>query len=377
MKLKFGMVGGGNGAFIGNVHRKGATMDGLATLTAGCFSRHMDKNLETAAAWDVADTSRVYTSWAEMAEKESQREDRIDFVSIVTPTNTHYEIAKCFLEHGFNVVCDKPISLTTEEGVELRKLAKEKDLMFGVTYTYASYAIIRQAREMIDAGMLGEILKIEAEYPQQWVLEDAANQPDAPLAWRLDPKKAGPSACCSDIGTHLEALISLATGLHPTKVLARFTHLHGSPLEHDIDIMLEYPGGIPGHMWASQIASGNDCGVKLRVYGTKGGIEWSHRQQMELRWSPLAQPTQILSANKPYNFTACTEQCRIPSGHLEGFHEAFGNIYHAYCLHLLAHKNGTDPGDFRYPDIDEGVAGLRFVDACLESDAKGNCWVNM
>ncbi len=376
-KLQFGMIGGGNGAFIGNVHRKAAQMDDLAELTAGCFSRTMEKNRETAEAWKIKDMSRVYGSWKEMADKEAEREDRVDFVTIVTPSSTHYEIAKYFLEKGFHVVCDKPIAMTTEEGLELKRIAEEKELQFGVTYTYASYAIIRQGREMIEAGKLGKLLKIEAEYPQDWVLKDAAVNPDGPLVWRLNPALAGPSACCSDIGTHLEALIRQMTGLHPTKVLARFTHINHSPQDHDFDALVEMEGGVPGHLWASQLAVGNDCGVKIRVYGEKGGLEWSHAKQMELRYSPLAQPTQILIANNAYNDPACTQQCRIPAGHPEGFHEAFGNIYHAYCLHLLAKKYGGDAGTFRYPTIDDGIAGLKFVDACLASDANGNTWVSM
>lgn len=377
MKLQFGMVGGGNGAFIGNVHRKAAQMDDLAELAAGCFSRNQEKNQETAEAWNVKDPSRIYSSWKEMADKEAQRENKIDFVVIVTPTNTHYEIAKYYLEAGFHVVCDKPIALTAGEGAELKRIAAEKDLLFGVTYTYASYAVIRQAREMIEAGKIGQILKIEAEYPQDWVLKDAALNPDASSVWRLDPKQAGPSACCADIGTHLEALIKQMTGLHPKRVLARLNHVKGSVLEHDLDAFLEFDNQIPGHIWASQVAAGNDCGVKIRVFGDQGSLEWAHQQQMELRYSPLTQPTQILLANNLYNYDACREQCRLPVGHPEGFHEAFGNIYRACCRHLLEKKTGECAGDFRYPTIDDGIAGLRFVDACLESDAGGNIWVEM
>ncbi len=377
MKLRFGMVGGGNGAFIGNVHRKAAQMDDMAELVAGCFSRNMEKNQETAEAWNVKDPSRVYSSWKEMADKEAQREDRIDFVSIVTPTNTHYEIAKYYLEAGFHVVCDKPIALTSREGAELKRIAQANDLLFGVTYTYASYAVIRQAREMIEAGKIGQILKIEAEYPQDWVLKDAAVNPDASSVWRLNPEQAGPSACCSDIGTHLEALIGQMTGLHPKKVLARLNHIKGSVLEHDFDAFLEFDDRIPGHIWASQVSAGNDCGVRIRVFGDRGSLEWEHQRQMELRYSPLARPTQILVANNLYNYDACREQCRIPAGHPEGFHEAFGNIYRGYCLHLREKKTGEKAGDFRYPTIDDGISGLRFVEACLASDAGGNIWVDM
>ena len=377
MKLSFGMVGGGNGAFIGNVHRRGAIMDNLAELTAGCFTRNMDKNRQTAEEWGVRDLSRVYANYQEMVDAESKREDGIDFVSIVTPTDTHYAIAKCFLEHGINVVCDKPICLTLEEGLELQAIAQEKGLEFGVTYTYASYAVIRQAREMIDAGVIGNIVKIVAEYPQDWLIVSTVAEKSDQALWRLDPRRAGPSACCADIGTHLEALIARMTGLKLERVMARFTHYKDSVLEHDIDVMLEYEGGIPGTMWASQIASGNDCGVCIRVYGDKGAIEWRHTHPMEITYTPLAQPTRTIVANREYNYAACTEQCRLPAGHPEGFYEAFGNIYHSFCTHLIAKKTGGDPGTFRHPTIEDGVAGLRFVDACVKSNAEGNRWVSL
>lgn len=377
MKLSFGMVGGGNGAFIGNVHRRGAIMDNLAVLTAGCFTRNMDKNLATAEEWGVPDSARVYGNFREMAEKEAARADGIDFVTIVTPTDTHYEIAKCFLEHGINVVCDKPICLELEQGLELQRLAREKGLEFGVTYTYASYAVIRQAREMIDAGQIGEIIKIVAEYPQDWLIVSTVAKNSDQALWRLDPKRAGGTACCSDIGTHLEALIARMTGLKLEKLLARFTHYKGSPLDHDIDVLMEYEGGVPGTLWASQIASGNDCAVKIRVYGDKGAIEWCHTNPLEIRYAPLNRPVQIIVANREYNDPACTEQCRLPAGHPEGFYEAFGNIYHSYCVHLLAKKTGGDPGLFRHPTIDDGIAGMRFVDACVKSVENGSTWVSL
>lgn len=377
MNLSFGMVGGGNGAFIGNVHRRGAIMDNLAELTAGCFTRNMEKNRQTAEEWGVRDLSRVYANYQEMADAESKREDGIDFVSIVTPTDTHYAIAKCFLEHGIHVVCDKPICLTLDEGLELQAIAQEKGLEFGVTYTYASYAVIRQAREMIDAGVIGNIVKIVAEYPQDWLIVSTVAEKSDQALWRLDPRRAGPSACCADIGTHLEALIARMTGLKLERVMARFTHYKDSVLEHDIDVMLEYEGGIPGTMWASQIASGNDCGVCIRVYGDKGAIEWRHTHPMEITYTPLAQPTRTIVANREYNYAACTEQCRLPAGHPEGFYEAFGNIYHSFCTHLIAKKTGGDPGTFRHPTIEDGVAGLRFVDACVKSNAEGSRWVSL
>lgn len=376
-KLRFGMVGGGNGAFIGNVHRRGATEDNLASLQAGCFTRNYEKNLEAARAWDVPDLTRVYHTYQEMAEAESTRSDGIDFVSIVTPTDTHYEIAKCFLEHNIHVVCDKPICMTVEEGLALRELAESRNLQFGVTYTYASYAVIRQAREMIKQGAIGNIINIVAEYPQDWLIVSTVAQKSEQSMWRLDPKRVGPTACCSDIGTHLEALISQMTGLKLESVLARFTRFRDSQLDHDIQVLLRYEGGIPGMMWASQIAVGFDCGVRIRVFGERGSLEWHHARPMELRYAPLNEPVRILTANKEYCDPACTEQCRLPAGHPEGYYEAFGNIYRAYCLHLLQKRGQVNAGSFRYPTIDDGIAGLRFVAACFQSEKSGNIWVNL
>lgn len=376
MKLSFGMVGGGNGAFIGNVHRRAAYEENLAVLRAGCFTRNPEKNRATAVAWDVPDLSRVYANYREMAEAESARADGIDFVSIVTPTDTHYEIAKCFMEHGINVICDKPISMTLQEGLELQRIARERNLMFGVTYTYASYAIIRQAREMIEHGEIGKIINIIAEYPQDWLIVSTVAKKSEQSTWRMDPRRAGTTACCSDIGTHLESLIARMTGLRLESVLARFTHFQGSQLDHDIQVLLNYEGNIPGMMWASQIATGNDCGVRIRVFGEKGSLEWCHTSPMQLIYAPLNEPVRIMTANKEYCYPACTEQCRLPAGHPEGFYEAFGNVYHSYCLHLLKKKGAdVDPGDFRHPTVDDGVAGLRFVDACLKSEQSGNIWV--
>lgn len=377
MKLSFGMVGGGNGAFIGNVHRRAAYADELAILKAGCFSRDPAKNKETAIAWDVADLSRVYGDYQEMAEAESAREDGIDFVTIVTPTDTHYPIAKCFLSHGIHVVCDKPICLSVEQGLELQRIAEERDLAFGVTYTYASYAVIRQAREMIDRGEIGEILNIVAEYPQDWLIVSTVAKKSEQAVWRLDPARAGGSACCADIGTHLEALISQMTGLRLEAVLARFIHFKGSPMEHDIQVLLRYQGGVPGMLWASQIAAGNDCGVRIRVYGDKGSLEWRHTRPMELLYAPLNEPLRVMTANKEYCYDACVQQCRLPAGHPEGFYEAFGNVYRAYCLHVLEKKGETVPQGFRYPTIEDGIAGLRFTEACVRSARSGNIWVEL
>ena len=375
MRLKFGMVGGAGG-FIGDVHRHAAHMDDLALLTAGCFSRNMDKNRAFAEKWNITDPSRVYPDYQTMAEAEAAREDGIDFVSITTPNDTHYPIAKCFLEHGVHIMCDKPLALNAEQGRELAKLAKEKDLLFGVTYTYTGYAMIRQAREMIDAGEIGRITCIQGEYPQEWLAVSLVSGSSEQATWRQDPARSGASGCCADIGTHVECLISKMTGLHPTRVIARFDSIPADiPLETNAQMMVEFDGGIPGMIWTSQVAMGHETEVGVRVFGEKGSVEWNHLRPWELRVTRINQPPQVYTTNRDYLYPAAKELCRLPSGHMEGFYEAFGNLYRGFCMNLIAKKTGGDPGPFRYPTVEDGVRGIEFVDACLKSNANNNIWV--
>lgn len=375
MRLKFGMVGGAGG-FIGDVHRHAAHMDDLALLTAGCFSRNMDKNRAFAEKWNITDPSRVYPDYQTMAEAEAAREDGIDFVSITTPNDTHYPIAKCFLEHGVHIMCDKPLALNAEQGRELAKLAKEKDLLFGVTYTYTGYAMIRQAREMIDAGEIGRITCIQGEYPQEWLAVSLVSGSSEQATWRQDPARSGASGCCADIGTHVECLISKMTGLHPTRVIARFDSIPADiPLETNAQMMVEFDGGIPGIIWTSQVAMGHETEVGVRIFGEKGSVEWNHLRPWELRVTRINQPPQVYTTNRDYLYPAAKELCRLPSGHMEGFYEAFGNLYRGFCMNLIAKKTGGDPGSFRYPTVEDGVRGIEFVDACLKSNANNNIWV--
>ena len=377
MKLNFGMVGGAGG-FIGDVHRHAALMDDLAILKAGCFSRNPGRNHSYAEKWNVTDSSRVYSNWQEMAEKESQREDGIDFVSITTPNDTHYPIAKCFLEHGIHVMCDKPLALNAQQGRELAALAKKKNLLFGVTYTYTGYAMIRQSREMIDAGEIGKLTCIQGEYPQEWLAVSLVSDTSEQATWRHDPARSGASGCCADIGTHVECLIAAMTGLHPERVIARFDRIPKDvPLETNAQIMVDFDGGIPGMIWTSQVAMGHETELTVRIFGEKGSIEWSHLRPWELRVTRINQPPQIYTTNRDYLYPAAKELCRLPSGHIEGFYEAFGNLYRGFCMNLLAVKTGSDAGSFRYPTVDAGVKGIEFVDACLESNANNNCWVTV
>ncbi|MGI6006421.1 MAG: Gfo/Idh/MocA family protein [Ruminococcus sp.] len=380
MKLKFGMIGGGNGAFIGNVHRHGAVMDDLAQLVSGCFSRNMEKNRETAEEWGISDLDRVYASYQEMAEKESAREDGIDFVSIATPNDTHYPIAKCFLEHGIHVMCDKPLALHAEEGEKLAALARGKNLLFGMTYTYTGYAMVKQARQMIEAGEIGNILTVMAEYPQEWLLVQMVSDRSDQATWRMDPKRSGPSGCCADIGTHVECLIKKMTGLSVKKVLANFEKLPKDqelPLENNVQILVKFDGGISGMIWTSQVAIGHETDLLIRIFGDKGAIEWQHKEPAVLRVTRINEPPRIYTPTRDYDTQECRGLSRLPSGHPEGFFEAFGNIYRGFCTALLKKKYGVDCGEYDYPTVEDGVHGLRFIDACIESNAKGNIWVDV
>lgn len=375
MKLKFGMVGGGGGG-IGPCHYAGAMMDHKAELAAGCFSRHEDKNKLYGELWGVKEPERLYADYRAMAEGEAARADGIDFVSIVTPNDTHYEIAKCFMEHGIHVMCDKPLAFSLEQGEELAKIAKERGLLFGLTYTYAGYAMVRQARELIERGELGDLLYVRAQYPQEWLAVALVAQKSDQSLWRLDPSRTGPSLATADIGTHCEHLIHAATGLTPERVLAKFdTYPRDLPLETNTTILLEYPGGVTGAIWASQIAIGHECDVYVAAYGTKGAIEWSHSAPGRLKFTRLNEPTQILTANRECDYEEANRLCRLPSGHPEGYFEAFGNLYRSFCEHLLAKKAGVQPASYTYPTVDDGIVGLKFIKACVESNRNGNVWV--
>lgn len=375
MELRFGMVGGGNGAFIGDVHRHGALMDDLAVLKAGCFTRNAENNLETGRKWHIYDESRIYPNYREMAEQEAKREDGIQFVVITTPNVSHYEIAKCFMEQDIHVMCDKPLTFNLEQGEELERIAKERNLLFGLTYTYTAYAVIRQMREMIERGEIGEILHVVAEYPQDWVISSLVQKKSDQAAWRFDPQVSGESLCTGDIGTHLEQLIVQGTGLDIKRVLARFdTYPRELPLETNTTVLLDFGNQVTGTLWASQIAIGYECGVKIRVFGTEGSLEWCHENAGLLKFTKNNQPTLNLSANRDYLYEESTRLSRLPAGHPEGYYEAFGNLYRSFCEHLLARIEGREPESYTYPTVKDGVKGLRFVKACVESNREGNVW---
>ena len=376
-RLKYGMVGGGLGSYIGDVHRQAARMDDLAELCAGCFSRKYETSLNTADAWGL-DHSRVYHNYQEMADAEAAREDGIDFVSITTPNASHYEIARYFIERGIHVVCDKPLTLTLEQALDLEKLAQEKKILFGVTYGYTGYPVIREAREMIRRGVIGEIIHVRVQHPEDWVIDSVSPEPNGELPWRFHPEMVGEALCTGDLGTHSEQLLVQFTGFHIRRVLAMLdTYPAYLPLETNTSVFLDLGEGRTGVLWASQIAIGKTCSPAIYVIGTDGSLEWDHTQPDLLRYTPKGGATQLLEAGKAYMSPQSNRLNRVSSGHHEGFYEAFGNIYRSYAQVLLARKEGREPADYTYPDIHDGVDGMRFVHACVESQRRGNVWVDL
>ena len=364
-KVRYGMVGGGLGSYIGDVHRHGAMMDDLAVLSAGCFSRHRDKNLETANAWEIPE-DRVYANYQEMADKESSRDDGIDFVTIATPNSSHYEIAKCFLEKDIHVLCDKPVTLTVAQAEDLKKIAEKRHLLFAVPYAYTAYPVIRpvirQGRQMIEDGVIGKIIYVRVGHPEDWVISSVPEEPSGKLPWRFDPKMAGESLCSADLGTHAEQLLEQFTGLTIKRLLAKFnTWPAYLPLETNVTALLDLGDGISGELWASQIAIGKECSPFIYVVGSKG----------------VNEPTRLLSAGRDYMSKESNSMVRVSAAHHEGYFEAFGNIYRPFCQNLLALKDGKPYQGLPYPSIQEGLNGMKFVHACVESNRLGNVWVDL
>ena len=376
-KLRYGMVGGGPGAFIGDAHRKAISLDGTAELVAGCFSRTPEKTKEQGAALGL-DPERCYANYKEMAAAEQAREDGIDFVVIVTPNNTHYEIAKAFLEAGIHVACDKPLVTTAEEAEELKKIADEKGLLFMVTYTYTGHVTMKYMRDLVKNGEIGTVRTVMAEYPQGWLYNEndwGGKQGE----WRCDPAQSGRVNCLGDLGTHVENAVATVTGLKIKRVLAKMdVVVPGRKLDDNDQILVEYEGGATGINWTSQFAIGCDNSLRLRIYGSKGTLLWFQETPEEVT---LIREDGIARTIKR-GYGAVTPDAakygRLPSGHTEGWLEAMGNLYDSFGACVLAKKEDRfTPDLIDYPTIEEGVAGLKYVEACLKSSENGNVWVEV
>ena len=377
-QIRYGMVGGDLHAFIGEVHRKAIAFDPRAELVAGCFSNIPEYNTEAAETYGV-DPARCYGTYEEMAEQESRRDDGVDFVSICTPNFLHYEVAKTFLLHGIHVVCEKPLCFEIGQGEELEALAKEKGLLFGITYTYTGYTMTKVMKEMIAAGKIGQIAAINAEYAQDWLINELEPQEGAQenlSVWRKDPKFSGVSNCVGDIGTHMENYIHYVTGLK-IKRLAATTNCYGRALDLNANMLVEYENGVNGAYWCSQIAMGHLNGLCVRIFGSKGSLEWSQEHPDYLRYTPKGQPPQTLSRGDGYITEAAGACSRIPVGHPEGLYIAFANIYRNYITALIDQKAGRPLSTTDFPTVSDGLTGVRFIHAVVESAKNDSAWVSL
>lgn len=376
-KLKYGMVGGGPGAFIGEVHRMAAALDGRIELVAGAFSSSAEKSKQKGEELNL-DPSRVYGSYEEMAEKEAKlpEGERIDFVSIVTPNFLHHPVAKTFIEAGFHVVCDKPMTKTVEEAEELCRLVDEHDTVFALTHNYTGYPMVKEARQMIKEGKLGEIRKVVVEYPQGWLAQPVDNKQ---ANWRTDPKKAGVSSAVGDIGTHAENLVEYVTGLQIESLIADInTFVEGRPLEDDANVLVHYKGGARGILYCSQVSVGEENSLRIRAYGTKGAIEWKQEDPNYLHVLHPGGPEETYKRGNEYLSDVAQHNTRIPPGHPEGFIEAFANIYLNFANTLEARLSGEEASEFDldFPTVQDGARGVDFIHKVIESGKKGE-WVEV
>ena len=375
--VRYGMVGGGQGAFIGDVHRKSIALDGMAELAAGCFSRSPKNTLATGKALGIA-PGRCYKNFEEMAEAEAKRPDKIDFVVIVTPNSTHFPAAKAFLSRGIHVVCDKPLTFTVAEAQELADLAKKKKLLFAVTYTYTGYPAVKQIRAMIKEGNIGEIRFVNAEYPQEWLATPAEKGNNKQAKWRADPNISGKSNCVGDIGSHIENMVSYMTCLKIKSLCARLDKIvKGRVLDDNASIMLEYKSGAKGLYWSSQIAFGYDNALRVRIFGAKGTIQWSQENPNYIEVFKMGKAREIWSRGREAFSPHAQSYSRIPSGHPEGYFEALANIYKTYAGALAKIKAGKAPtaADMDFPGVEMGIDGVKFINKCVESSARGAVWV--
>lgn len=373
--IRYGMVGGSEGAFIGAVHRIANRFDERSRLVAGCFSRDEEKNRASGTAFG---TERLYASFQEMAESESAREDGIDFVSIVTPNVSHYAIAKAFLTRGIHVVCEKPLCFTVSQAEELAALSKEKGLLFGVTYTYTGYPMVKFARQLVREGQIGQIINVSAEYPQEWLIDllGEASSTTKLSGWRSDPETAGISNCVGDIGTHIENLVAYVTGLKIRRVAAAVDYF-GQALDLNANILVEYDNGAKGNYWCSQVSMGHYNDLVFRIFGTEGSLEWHQEDPERLKVCRKGQPMQYYYRGTGNIYGAAQDSQRIPSGHVEGFHAAFANIYRAYSGAVLKKRLGEPltAADLDFPTVEDGVEGVKFVNAVVASGKRDAAWV--
>jgi predicted dehydrogenase len=377
-RIRLGMVGGGQGAFIGAVHRIAARIDDEFELVAGALSSQPKRAVASALELGIA-RDRAYGSYEEMAVAEAQRPDGIEAVSIVTPNHMHAPVATAFLDAGIHVICDKPLTATLADAKKLERVVRKSGRVFVLTHNYSGYPMVRQARAMIADGELGTIRVVQAEYAQDWLTEPLERTNNKQAKWRTDPERAGAGGCIGDIGTHAYHLACFVTGLQLEALAAELTaFVRGRKVDDNVQILLRFRGGARGMLWASQVAPGNENGLTLRVYGDRGGLDWKQEEPNVLWFTPFGQPKRLITRGGAGAGPAAARVTRIPSGHPEGYLEAFATLYAEAARAIRAARAGEPPPeDVLYPTVDDGVQGMTFIDAAVRSNAKGAAWIKL
>ena len=376
-----GMIGGGGGSFIGAIHRNAALLDNCIELVCGSFSSDFHNSLETGKKLYLNE-ERIYKSYDEMISVESKLDlnDRMNIVSIVTPNHLHFDPAIKALDNGFPVIIDKPLSFDSDQAKKLVEKVNETNLPFAVTHTYTGYPMVKEAKSLIENGKIGKIRKVSVEYPQGWLTTNLENTDNKQASWRTDPKKSGKAGSMGDIGTHAANMVEYVTG---KKILSLFSKLNtvvkGRLLEDDGNVLISMEDGIEGNLMTSQIATGEENDLKIRVWGEKGGIEWKHSTPNTLLLKLNGNPNQILRAGVDNSYLSdfALSHCRTPSGHPEGFIEAFANIYRNFSYAVNNHLNSKDNDEiYDFPTVEEGYRGMKFIDAVIESSILSK-WINI
>jgi predicted dehydrogenase len=379
-KLKMGMVGGGSGALIGAVHRRAALMDGEIEFAAGALSSTREKALASGRDLGLPD-ERNYASWQEMLESELglPEEERIDFVSVVTPNHLHFPVAHAFAEAGFNVVLDKPMVHTSEQAQQLVDVVEKTSVVFAVTYNYSGYPMVKQARYMVQEGQLGEIRKVIVEYNQGWLATRLEDSGAKQAEWRTDPARSGIAGAVGDIGSHAENLVSTITGLEVSEICADLTtFVEGRRLDDDANLLLRYTGGAKGVLIASQISAGEENDLRIRVYGTEGGLEWRQEEPNHLISKPMGAPAQVLKRGNDYLCEEAKKASRLPPGHPEAFIEAFANVYMSVVAAIRARQEQLEPDELpqNFPSVYDGARGVHFIEKTVESSRSDEKWLD-
>ena len=378
-RIRLGMVGGGEGAFIGGVHRIAARLDDHYELLAGALASSPEKARRSGLALGLAE-DRCYTDYAAMAKAEAARGDGVEAVAIVTPNHLHAPVAEAFLKAGIHVICDKPLATTVKEARRLEVLAAKHRRIFAVTYNYTGYPMVREARQRARDGLLGEIRVVQVEYAQDWLTESLEATGQKQAEWRTDPARSGAGGCVGDIGTHAFQLAGYVSGLEVSELCAELsTFVAGRRLDDNVQVLLRFGSGARGALWASQVAPGNENNLRLRVFGSRAGLEWRQEQPNQLQWSPFGEPTQTISRATGAAGAAAARVSRIPAGHPEGYLEAFATLYGEIAQAIRAARPGAGKVDpaVQFPGLEDGRRGVEFIEATVASSVRGGRWVRL